>query len=130
MLQRRTFTGGCHCGAVRFEVACPIEPSLWSCNCSICQATGFVHLIVAKEFFRLLSGSDKLTSYRFNTKVADHLFCSVCGIKSFYVPRSHPDGYSVDARCLDGQPLASLTPREFEGQDWEAHAGDFAEQRR
>ena len=123
----RTFSGGCHCGAVRFEVDVGPEPELWLCNCSICDMTGYLHLIVGKSSFRLLSGEHRLTSYRFNTGVANHLFCSVCGIKSFYVPRSHPDGISVNARCLDGQPLAALAPREFEGQNWEHNAHVFEE---
>jgi hypothetical protein len=117
-----TFLGGCHCGAVRFEVDVAADPELSSCNCSICDMTGFLHLIVTKASFRLSSGQDKLASYRFNTGVAEHLFCSVCGVKSFYVPRSHPDGYSVNARCLDGNPLAGVVPREFDGQNWESSA--------
>jgi hypothetical protein len=117
-----TFSGGCHCGAVRFEVDAPREPELSLCNCSICDMVGFVHLIVEKEHFRLLSGRDQLTSYRFNTRTADHLFCRVCGVKSFYVPRSHPDGFSVNARCLDGNPLAGLEPRPFDGHSWEKSA--------
>lgn len=121
-----TRRGGCHCGAVRFEVDVPPEPELWLCNCSICSQSGYVHLIVPRSRFRLLSGSERLTHYRFNTGVADHLFCSVCGIKSFYVPRSHPDGYSVNARCLDGQPLSGVPPRSFDGQNWERSAGEFA----
>lgn len=122
-----TWRGGCHCGAVRFEVDAPQAPELWLCNCSICDKTGFVHLIVPNPRFRLVSGSERLTRYRFNTGVAEHLFCSVCGVKSFYVPRSHPDGYSVNARCLDGRPFAELSPRPFDGQHWERNAGDFVE---
>jgi hypothetical protein len=127
MTAQRTLSGGCHCGAVRFAVEVGAEPEVWHCNCSICGMTGFQHLIVARSSFRLLSGADRLTSYRFNTGLAQHLFCSGCGIKSFYVPRSHPQGYSVNARCLDGQPLASVKPREFDGQDWENNAADFEE---
>lgn len=117
--------GGCHCGAVRFEVDVPPSPELWLCNCSICERTGYVHLIVPRGCFRLLAGAERLSRYRFNTGVAEHLFCAVCGIKSFYVPRSHPDGYSVNARCLDGQPCAGLPLRRFDGQRWEQNAGDF-----
>ena len=120
-----TYSGGCHCGAVRFEVDVPREPELWLCNCSICAMTGYLHLIVSKAQFRLASGKGRLQSYRFNTGQAEHLFCTVCGIKSFYVPRSHPDGYSVNARCLDGQPLAGARQRGFDGQNWELNARDF-----
>lgn len=115
-----TFRGGCHCGAVRFEFDSPPAPAVSECNCSVCQMTGFLHIIVAKERFRLLSGTEQLTEYRFNTGTARHLFCSRCGIKSFYVPRSHPDGFSVHARCVDGLDLASLTITPFDGRHWES----------
>jgi hypothetical protein len=123
-----TYSGGCHCGAVRFEVDVAAQPEIWLCNCSICDMTSYLHLIVDKASFRLLSGSEKLTVYRFNTGVARHLFCSGCGIKSFYVPRSHPDGWSVNARCLDGNPFGSVKARPFDGQDWEKNSHDFSEQ--
>jgi hypothetical protein len=118
--------GGCHCGAVRFEVDVPPEPELWRCNCSICDMTGYIHLIVPRSSFRLVSGAEQLTRYRFNTGVAEHLFCARCGIKSFYVPRSHPDGYSVNARCLDDRTIAARPQRDFDGRDWERNARDFA----
>lgn len=100
-----THRGGCHCGLVRFEVGAPASPKLLDCNCSICSMTGFLHLIVPATRFRLLAGADALTEYTFNTGAAKHRFCRVCGIKSFYVPRSHPDGISVNARCLDAGTL-------------------------
>ncbi len=112
--------GGCHCMRVRFEVEAPAQLSVSECTCSICIKSGYLHLIVPRERFRLLSGEEHLTLYQFNTGVARHLFCSVCGIKSFYVPRSHPDGVSVNARCLDAGTVASLTVRPFDGRDWEA----------
>jgi len=98
--------GGCHCGAVRFEIEVAPRPLLQECTCSICRMTGFVHLIVPASRFRLLGGGEALVEYRFNTGVARHLFCRHCGVKSFYVPRSHPHGYSVNARCLDDDVLA------------------------
>lgn len=101
-----THSGGCHCGAVRFEVDASARPPVQECTCSICRMTGFVHLIVPVSRFRLLRGEDALTEYRFNTGTARHLFCRHCGVKSFYVPRSHPHGYSINARCLDGDMLA------------------------
>lgn len=112
-------TGGCHCGVVRFEVDAPQALELSDCNCSICFMTGYQHLIVPKSAFRLLQGEDALSNYRFNSGVAQHYFCSHCGVKSFYVPRSHPDGISVNARCLDAgtYEIASLTP--FDGRNWE-----------
>lgn len=99
-------TGGCHCGKVRFEVEVALRPQVQTCACSICRMTGYVHLIVPASRFRLVRGADALTEYRFNTGVARHLFCRFCGVKSFYVPRSHPHGYSVNARCLDADVLA------------------------
>ena len=115
-----TRTGGCHCGRVRFEVIAPAPLRVSDCNCSICAKSGYLHLIVPKSRFKLVSGEQTLTTYQFNTGTAKHLFCSVCGVKSFYVPRSHPHGYSVNARCLDDVSIASLTIVPFDGQDWEA----------
>jgi len=119
------YRGGCHCGAVRFEVEAPEHIEASDCNCSICSRTGFLHLIVPRSRFHLLQGEDALTEYTFNTGVARHLFCSRCGIKSFYVPRSNPDGYSVNVRCLDLQP-ASLTVTPFDGVNWERHGNEVA----
>jgi hypothetical protein len=114
-----THAGGCHCGRVRFEVEAPAEVEVVDCNCSMCRRSGYLHLIVEADRFRLVSGADALTEYRFNTGVARHLFCSVCGVKSFYVPRSHPDGWSVNLRCLEPGTLRSYTVRPFDGSHWE-----------
>ena len=121
-----THKGGCHCGRVRFEVTAPKNLQVSDCNCSICSKSGFLHLIVPKSRFKLLSGAQTLTTYTFNTGTAQHLFCSVCGVKSFYVPRSFPEGYSVNARCLDEGTFAELTIVPFDGKDWE---GQFAQGR-
>src|ERR1700733_11851653 len=117
-------TGGCHCGQVRFEVTAPAHLRVSDCNCSICGKSGYLHLVVPKSDFKLLSGADALINYQFNTGTARHLFCSVCGIKSFYVPRSHPQGYSVNARCLDDVTIADLEIVPFDGKDWEAQFKD------
>jgi hypothetical protein len=114
--------GGCHCGAVRFEVDAPARLLVHDCNCSICTMTGFQHLIVPRTRFRLLQGSDFLVEYGFNTGVARHLFCRRCGVKSFYVPRSNPDGYSVNVRCLDRSMIESIEVEPFDGRHWEAGA--------
>jgi hypothetical protein len=111
--------GGCHCGAVAFEVDAPARPDVLECNCSICAMTGFLHLIVAGDRFRLLRGADRLREYRFGTGTARHLFCGTCGVKSFYVPRSHPGGYSVNLRCLQPGTLAGLELRAFDGRHWD-----------
>ena len=111
--------GGCHCGRVRFEVRAPARISVSECNCSICSKAGYLHVIVPAGGFNLLSGRDVLTTYTFNTGAAKHLFCSVCGVKSFYVPRSHPDGFSINARCLDPGTVESMTVTPFDGRNWE-----------
>ena len=101
----QTFEGGCHCGRVRFRVTADLD-GVTECNCSICTKKGFLHLIVPPEQFELISGKDDLTTYQFNTGTAKHTFCKVCGIHSFYVPRSDPDKIDVNARCLDGVDVA------------------------
>lgn len=114
-------SGGCHCGAVKFEVKLPERVEVRRCNCSICELTGYLHLTVSRNDFKLVSGADQLTEYRFNTRTARHLFCSVCGIKSFYVPRSHPDAYSVNLNCVDVAPEIQVEHGEFDGRHWEAN---------
>ena len=114
-----THAGGCHCGRVRFEVHAPARIRVNECNCSICTKAGYLHLVVPKERFTLLSGADVLTRYAFNTGKAKHLFCSVCGIKSFYQPRSHPEGISVNARCLDEGTVEEMTVGQTDGRNWE-----------
>ena len=114
-----THAGGCHCGRVRFEVDAPAEIEVTECNCSICSMTGFLHLIVAQADFRLLQGDDALSTYTFNTGTAKHLFCRHCGVKSFYRPRSHPEGISVNVRCLDPDTIAGLVVTPFDGRHWE-----------
>jgi hypothetical protein len=124
--QKRTWhKGGCHCGGVCFEVLAPDEVELVACNCSICSMTGYQHLIVTKAQFKLLSGKTKLSNYTFETGAAKHLFCSVCGVKSFYVPRSHPDGYSVNFRCLNAEEFHSVLTTEFDGRHWEQHIDEL-----
>jgi hypothetical protein len=119
-------TGSCHCGGVRFEALADSPVEVEACNCSICVRTGFVHLIVPKTHFKLTKGEDQLTSYRFNTGVAEHTFCKVCGVKAFYTPRSNPDGISVNANCLDAGQAPELIITPFDGQNWEANAASLA----
>lgn len=121
-----THRGGCHCRRVRFEVEAPAALRVQDCNCSLCRMSGFLHLIVPGTRFRLLSGADDLSEYSFNTGVAKHRFCGVCGIKSFYIPRSNPDGVDVNARCLDEGSVLSLQVEPFDGQNWEQHAASLA----
>lgn len=118
--------GGCHCGRVRFEVDAPRDLLVYACNCSICSMTGFLHLIVPAARFRLLTSPAALSSYSFNTGVAKHLFCRTCGIKSFYVPRSNPDGYSVNLNCLDPSTVGAVTTQPFDGRNWEVNGAALA----
>ena len=114
--------GSCHCGAVRFEVEAPATIICKDCNCSICKKSGNWHLIVPKSRFKLIAGEDRLSVYTFNTGIAQHYFCSTCGVKPFYIPRSNPDGVDVNVRCLD-EPRAEIVVEPFDGQNWEKNAG-------
>jgi hypothetical protein len=115
-----TYEGGCHCGRVRFRVTADLA-RVTECNCSICTKKGILHLIVPRDRFELLSGEGDLTTYRFNTGAAQHLFCRTCGIHSYYVPRSDPDKIDVNVRCLDldGVDVAKLRVASFDGRHWE-----------
>jgi hypothetical protein len=118
--------GACHCARVQFEVDAALDIDALECNCSICSKSGFLHLIVPRPRFRLLQGAADLATYTFNTGVARHLFCKTCGIKSFYIPRSNPEGYSVNVRCLDPATIRQVNVSPFDGKDWEAHGADLA----
>ena len=119
--------GGCHCGRVKFEVEAPAQIEATECNCSICGKSGYLHLIVPKSRFTLIRGSEFLSSYTFNTGVAKHLFCNICGIKSFYVPRSNPDGYSINVRCLDPETISQIIVTPFDGIHWEQAAAKLTD---
>ena len=114
----KTLTGGCHCGRVRYRVEADLS-TISDCNCSMCSKKGFLHLIVPRQNFELLSGQDDLTTYEFNTRVAKHLFCRHCGIHSFYIPRSDPDKIDVNVRCLDDVDLKQVNATVFDGKHWE-----------
>lgn len=118
------YSGHCHCGAVSFVVEAAEDLVCNECNCSICQMTGFLHLIVPKSAFRLIKGQDSQATYTFNTEVAQHYFCRTCGIRSFYIPRSNPDGYDINVRCLDPMP-ENITIETFDGKNWEEHAHEL-----
>lgn len=121
-----THRGGCHCGAVRFEVEAPAVIEAHACNCSVCEMSGFLHLIVPAPRFRLVCGEPELITCTFNTGVARRPFCRHCGVKSFYIPRSNPDGLSVNVRCLDHETVEEVRIEEFDGRHWEANAGRLA----
>jgi len=111
--------GQCHCGRVTYEVEAPEDLKVSECNCSICSKSGYLHLIVPSSKFYLKSGEDNLETYTFDTQEAKHLFCKTCGIKSFYIPRSHPNGVSVNMRCLDESNIKTFTIEYFDGKNWE-----------
>ncbi|MDH3748308.1 MAG: GFA family protein [Gammaproteobacteria bacterium] len=121
-----THSGGCHCGRIRFEIDAPADIDATECNCSICSMSGFLHLFVSKSQFRLLSGEGDLSTYTFGSGIAQHNFCRRCGVKSFYVPRSHPDGYSVNVRCLDPSTISSLSTSSFDGRNWEQNVSKLS----
>ncbi len=117
--------GSCHCGAIKFTVEAPAEINVIRCNCSLCNMLGYIHLIVKKEYFSLLTGADNLSLYTFNTHVAQHMFCKTCGVKPFYVPRSHPDGYSINVNCLDHSTIKNIIVKDFDGQNWQDNITDI-----
>lgn len=121
----KTYFGSCHCRAVKFSVALPEHIEVEDCNCSICSQCGYLHVIVPKERFTLLEGRDSLTTYTFNSGIAKHTFCKICGVKPFYIPRSNPDGVDVNLRCLQSQP-PSVDIQPFDGKNWEANAASLA----
>jgi hypothetical protein len=118
----QSYEGGCHCGRVRFRVRVEKHEAL-DCNCSMCAMKGFLHLIVTEDDFEILSGKDDITTYTFNTHTAKHMFCRVCGIHSFYRPRSHPNGWDINVHCLDGDVTSRFTVTPFDGKEWEKNVG-------
>lgn len=118
--------GGCHCGRVEFEIEAPATIEATECNCTICSMCGFLHLFVSRKNFRLLRGENELSTYTFNTGVAQHYFCSHCGIKSFYIPRSHPEGYSINVHCLNPDTIESITVEPFDGRNWEKNVAGLS----
>jgi hypothetical protein len=119
------YKGSCHCGAIQFEVEAPDVVECQDCNCSICSKSGYLHLIVPQSKFKLLQGEDNITTYTFDTGEAKHQFCKTCGIKSFYIPRSNPDGVDVNVRCLEPAPK-ELVIEKFDGKNWELNAHKLA----
>lgn len=113
------YRGGCHCGRVAYEVAGPIEGRVSECNCSICTKKGYIHWIIPRERFRLLTPWEDLATYTFNTHMAKHHFCPRCGVAPFYIARSDPNMIDVNLRCVEGIDLAALQPAHFDGRHWE-----------
>ena len=117
MAEQQTYTGSCHCGAVRYEVTTELT-SVVACNCSMCGRSGTLLTFVPASQFKLLSGADSLTDYQFNKHVIHHTFCKVCGIKPFAsgVDRQGNETRAVNARCLEGVDVAALEVQHFDGK--------------
>jgi|SRR5271154_572391 len=113
------YRGGCHCGRVAYEVGGAID-RVTLCNCSICSKKAYVHWIVPRDQFHLLTPWEELATYTFNTGTAKHYFCPHCGVASFYIARSDPDKIDINLRCLEGVDLAALAADTFDGRNWEA----------
>ncbi|TRY70402.1 hypothetical protein TCAL_02414 [Tigriopus californicus] len=111
--------GGCHCGQIEFEVQAPVEVNAISCNCSVCHMKQNIHFIVPNHHFKLTKGNDKLTTYTFNTHQAKHTFCSICGVQSFYTPRSNPDGKGIMPHCIKYNTIKKIHITDFNGDQWE-----------
>ncbi|HUA36481.1 MAG TPA: GFA family protein [Candidatus Binataceae bacterium] len=125
----KTYSGGCHCGKVRFEATAPLE-FVDECNCSICTKKAYLHWVVPRDAFKMLTAEENLATYSFNTGVAKHHFCRACGVAPFYIPRSDPDKVDVNARCIDGIDLASLRVEKFDGRNWEKSYETYRVERR
>lgn len=111
--------GGCHCAKVRFEFEAPAVITMTECDCSLCSMTAYQHIFVPQEDVIFLSGKADLTVYTFNTETAKHMFCKHCGIKPLYIPRSHPNDYSINLRCIDPGTLIVSETIQFGGANWE-----------
>jgi len=128
-MARQRFEGACHCGRVRFVARGDLAKAI-VCNCSMCTMKGYIHLVVAPEDFKVVSGADDLALYEWGTRIAKHRFCKVCGIHPFYTPRSDPDKVDVNVRCLAGVDVDALEPARFDGSNWEESMTALEAQRR
>ncbi|CAG0894465.1 unnamed protein product [Cyprideis torosa] len=115
----KRFSGGCHCGNIRFELLGPETPRVLFCNCSICVKKQNHHFIIPIDQFRLVRGHTSMTTYTFGTNQAKHNFCPICGVESFYIPRSNPDGVAINIYCLDEGQLGNFERVDFDGINWE-----------
>lgn len=120
--------GGCHCGAVRFAFEAPEEMSVTECNCSLCSMTGYQHVFVPQTDVTFIKGEERLSVYTYNTHTAKHLFCKLCGVKPLYIPRSHPDDYSINLPCIDAGTLTISETIVFNGENWEDNINALRDQ--
>jgi hypothetical protein len=118
MTQTTKYTGSCHCGAVRYTVEADLSQPVIACNCSMCGRSGTLLAFVPKDKLELEQGSESLTDYLFNKENIHHLFCKVCGIKSFArgTDRNGNELAAINVRCLAGVELGSLVVKQVDGR--------------
>ena len=105
----KEYFGGCHCGDIKFKFMANESVEIWKCNCTICKMQDYEHLFIKHDDFKIIEGTELIAEYSFGAKKAKHLFCKKCGIKSFYQPRSHPDSYSINLKCVEEPPKIENT---------------------
>ena len=113
-----THLGSCHCKQIQFKVIGEDNIKILDCTCSICSIVNYKHYIVDNSQFKLIKGKKYLSTYTFNTNAAKHMFCKNCGIKSFYIPRSHPDSISVNLNCIHSNTINKVKIIKFDGKHW------------
>tara|TARA_B100001250_G_C19767334_1_gene775393 strand:- start:924 stop:1274 length:351 start_codon:yes stop_codon:yes gene_type:complete len=112
----KEYFGGCHCGDIKFKFYSKEFVEVWKCNCSICSLSDYEHLFVNHDDFKVIKGEELISEYSFNSETAKHLFCKNCGTKSFYQPRSHPDSYSINLKCVQEPPKINNVVK-FDGKN-------------
>ena len=119
MSELKTYTGSCHCGKVRYEVAMNLD-KVMSCNCSMCSRMGWLLAFVPLAQFKLLSGEDVLTDYQFGKKRIHHTFCSGCGVRSFVQGQSRTgdEMRGINVRCLEDVDVDSLEVQKVDGKSF------------
>ena len=117
MSKKQAYSGGCHCGTVRYETTTDPSEAI-ACNCSICAKHGLWLTFVPPQHFKLLQGLDALVDHQFNKHIIHHVFCRTCGVESFARGKAKDgkDVFAINVRCLDGIDIAKLSPKPFDGR--------------
>jgi hypothetical protein len=120
MTQPSVYTGSCHCGAVRYTAEAELSQPVFACNCSMCGRTGTLLTFVPIEKFKLEQGAESLTDYQFNKRNIHHLFCKVCGVKSFGrgIGPGGAEMAAINVRCLDGVDPGTLSVKQIDGRSF------------